>query len=142
MISLSAVVALSVAVGQPPDSGPVAKELTGIVQRLAAAWKGGECDAWGQFIAPEWSVTHINGAVITRDEALKMCRSQETPIAGMTSDELSVRVFGDAAVVTGRTIATTGGATPETITLRFTDVFVRRGGRWQAVASQATRLAP
>jgi hypothetical protein len=27
------------------------------------------------------------------------------------------------------------------VTLRFTDVFVRRDGRWMVVASHATRLA-
>jgi uncharacterized protein DUF4440 len=51
-----------------------------------------------------------------------------------------VRPFGDTAVVTGRTSVRTGGAAPMTVTLRFTDVFVRRSGHWLAVASQATRL--
>jgi hypothetical protein len=43
-------------------------------------------------------------------------------------------------VVTGRTSAKVGGTTPATITLRFTDVFIRRAGKWQVVASHATRL--
>ena len=33
-----------------------------------------------------------------------------------------------------------GGPSPVTIALRFTDVFVRRSGRWLVVASQATRI--
>jgi hypothetical protein len=49
-------------------------------------------------------------------------------------------VFGDAAVVTGRTTVTTGGATPATVRLRFTDVFSRRSGTWLVVASHATQL--
>jgi hypothetical protein len=44
--------------------------------------------------------------------------------------------------VTGRTRATTAGEKPETVTLRFTDVFIRRNGRWQVVASHATRISP
>jgi hypothetical protein len=44
--------------------------------------------------------------------------------------------------IEGSVVTTSGGATPETIRLRFTDVFIRRDGRWQVVASQATRLAP
>jgi ketosteroid isomerase-like protein len=55
-------------------------------------------------------------------------------------DEVVVRVFGEAAVVTGRTVASSGGAKPTTVTLRFTDVFVRRAGHWQVVASHATQL--
>jgi ketosteroid isomerase-like protein len=50
-----------------------------------------------------------------------------------------VRAFGDAAVVTGRTTARAGG---QTLILRFTDVFVRRDGKWLVVASHATRIAP
>jgi ketosteroid isomerase-like protein len=71
-----------------------------------------------------------------------MCRARQPSIESSTIDELSVRSFGDAAVVTGRTIATTGGASPETVRLRFTDVFIRRAGRWQVVASHATGIAP
>ncbi len=68
-----------------------------------------------------------------------MCKAPRSPIETLKVDDLSVRAFGDAAVVTGRTTVTTGGADP-TLTLRFTDVFVRRAGRWQVVASQATRI--
>jgi ketosteroid isomerase-like protein len=129
---------LSFAVPQPPDE--VARELTDIVRQLAVSWKNGDCEAWSKVIAAEWSVTHINGDVITRAQAIEMCRAQATPIASLSSDDISVRAFGDTAVVTGRTTATTGGAQPETVRLRFTDVFIRRDGRWQAVASHATRL--
>jgi hypothetical protein len=44
--------------------------------------------------------------------------------------------------VTGRTLVTTRGVTPQTVRLRFTDVFVRRSGRWLIVASQGTLLQP
>jgi ketosteroid isomerase-like protein len=59
----------------------------------------------------------------------------------MTVDDVAVRVFGDAAVVTGRTVArgNSPGAAP--VELRFTDVFVRQDGRWLAVASQGTPVA-
>jgi ketosteroid isomerase-like protein len=122
------------------DSANVTRELEQIERRLAQTWKTGDCTAWGAMIAPEWSVIHITGAVVTKAEALQMCQNPQAPIDAVTIDDLSVRSFGDAAVVTGRTIATSGGANPETVTLRFTDVFIRRNGHWQVVASQATRL--
>jgi ketosteroid isomerase-like protein len=118
----------------------VTQELEGIEQQLAATWKKGDCSAWGAMLAPEWSVIDITGAVMTRAEALQVCRAPRAPIETVKIDDLSVRMFGEAAVVTGRTTATIGGAKPATLTLRFTDVFIRRAGRWQVVASQATRL--
>jgi ketosteroid isomerase-like protein len=57
-------------------------------------------------------------------------------------DDLLVRTFADFAIVTGRTQARGEYAGQAyDVTLRFTDVFVRRSGQWQAVASQATRIA-
>lgn len=138
---LRVALALTFIAAQAIDSPATTRELTEIVQRLATAWKSGDCDAWSGFVAPEWSVTHVNGAVITKAEAVRMCKAPEAAIETLTSDNMSVRRYGDAAVVTGRTIATTAGANRQTVSLRFTDVFVRRDGRWQAVASQATQIA-
>jgi uncharacterized protein (TIGR02246 family) len=125
--------------GQRPPA-TTERELQQIEQQLAATWKAGDCDAWGAMLAPEWSVTHMTGAVMTRAEALEMCRTSRPPIESLTIDQVSVRPFEDSAVVTGRTSLVTGGASPETFRLRFTDFFVRRGGRWLVVASHATRL--
>ena len=119
----------------------VVQELTRLEQQLAATWKKGDCDGWGAVIAPEWSVIHIDGAIITRADALAMCKAPAAPIETFAIDDLSVRVFGDAAVVTGRTTVTVGGKEPATVRLRFTDVFIRRAGRWRVVSSQATSLA-
>ena len=124
---------------QQPDSATV-RELEATVHQLAAAWKAGDCDGWGARLAPEWSVIHITADIITKSDALKMCREARPPIEEMRVDQLNVRPLGDTAVVTGRTAVTTGGASPATIALRFTDVFERRSGKWLAVASQATRI--
>jgi hypothetical protein len=139
---LELVLALTLLSGQASESRSVAGELEEIERRLATSWKNGDCDAWGAMLAPEWSVIHITGSVMTKPRALEMCRTQKPLLDSLASDELSIRSFGDAAVVTGRTSATTGGDKRETITLRFTDVFIRREGRWQVVASHATRIIP
>jgi hypothetical protein len=74
-----------------------------------------------------------------RLKRFKPAGRRERKIDSLSSDNLVVRAFGDAAVVTGRTTASAGG---QTVILRFTDVFVRRDGRWLAVASQATPIVP
>ncbi len=53
-------------------------------------------------------------------------------------EDLNVRRFGgDTAVVTGVNVLQ--GATPgEIVRVRFTDVFVSRGGAWRAVSAQET----
>jgi ketosteroid isomerase-like protein len=69
-----------------------------------------------------------------------MCKAPTVPVDSIEVDQISVRAYGDAAVVTGRTKVITGGADPGQIMLRFTDVFIRRAGQWRVVASHATRL--
>jgi hypothetical protein len=139
---MTVILVLAFVLDQPAatEMSEITRELTRIEQQLAATWKEGRCSAWGAMLAPEWSVTHITGAVITKAEALDMCKAPTVPIDAFEVDEISVRPFGDAAVVTGRTRVVTGGAAPGRVTLRFTDVFVRRAGQWQVVASHATRL--
>lgn len=130
------------ALGGQVASPAVTQELTQIEQQLIDTYKSGQCDAWAAFLAPEWSVIHITGATINKAEAVATCRKPAAPIESLTSEVMSVHAYGEFAVVTGRTTATASGPKPLTVTLRFTDVFVRRDGRWQVVASQATRMMP
>ena len=116
----------------------VVRQLESIEEQLASTWKNHDCAGWGALVADDWSVIHIDAQVITRDQALEMCRTG--PAVTSSVDQLAVRSYGDTAIVTGRTKATIEGAEPETVTLRFTDVFVRRDGRWIVVASHATRV--
>ena len=57
-------------------------------------------------------------------------------------DDVSVVLFDETAVVRGRTtVSARVNDTPVSARIRFTDVLVRRSGRWQAVASHASTLA-
>ena len=92
-------------------------------------------------LGAEWRVTDPSGRRLTRREVLdETLASDDRRIDSMVVDDLHVQMLSaTAAVVTGRTRAT-GRYRGEsaTATLRFTDVFVFREGRWQAVASQGT----
>lgn len=133
-------VGLVLALYQQIDPPSAVHELEGLEQQLAAKWKAGDCSAWGAMLTPEWSVIHITGAVMAKDEALEQCRAPRPPIERLDIDQLTVRLFDNTAVVTGRTTVAIGGTNPEVLILRFTDVFVRRSGHWLVVASQATRV--
>ena len=57
---------------------------------------------------------------------------------------MKVRVFGNAAVVTGRTTIKGGKYKGKDISgqYRFTDTWVKRNGHWLCVASANTRVTP
>ena len=120
----------------------VAENLRGIQQRLAAAWVEGDRSYIEEILADDWSVIDLTGRVLKKSEVLEEAfGSHDRKILSMHIDDLDVRPFGEWAIVRGKTRAAGEyqGVTAE-VTLRFTDVFVSREGRWQVIASQATLI--
>jgi ketosteroid isomerase-like protein len=118
-------------------------EITELEQKLAAAWVRGDRAFIVGVLAPEWSVTDPSGRVLAKQQVLdETFSSDERQIESMTVDDVKVRIFGAVAVATGRTRAS-GSYKGEraSVELRFTDVLLRRGGRWQFVVSQGTLVA-
>jgi len=128
-------------VRQAPDHVATIVELE---QRLAAAWLKGDRAFIEALLASDWTVTDPSGRTLGRQQVLDQTfLTTDRKIEAMSVDDVKVRVFGDTAVATGRTRATgsyRGNAA--SVVLRFTDVFVRRDGRWQIIVSQGTTVAP
>ena len=117
-------------------------QLENIQQQLVLAWVTRDRAPLERLLAPEWMVTRADGRMSTRDEVLREFDTGDNRLLDGYVDDILVRNLDDFAVVTGRTHARgeyKGQAYD--VTLRFTDVFVRRDGKWQAVASHATRMA-
>ena len=124
------------------EASEVTELLRDIEERLAIAWVKGDRSFIEQILADDWSVTDLTGRVLKKAEVLEEAfGSKDRQIVSMRIDEINVRPFGDWAIVTGRTQAAGKyrGEVAE-VTLRFTDVFAYRNGKWQVVASQATLL--
>jgi ketosteroid isomerase-like protein len=118
-------------------------EITELEQKLAAAWVRGDKAFIVGVLAPEWSVTDPSGRVLAKQQVLdETFSSDERQIESMTIDDVKVRIFGTVAVATGRTRASGSYKGERTsVELRFTDVLLRRDGRWQFVVSQGTLVA-
>jgi len=120
----------------------VVEELSRIEERLAAAWVADDRSFHERVLADDWSVIDGAGRVLTKAEVLaESFGVEDREITLGRIDDLKVRPFENWAVVTGRTHVTGRHRDePFEVTLRFTDVFARRDGDWQVVASQATLL--
>ena len=123
------------------SSTAVAKELREIEDQLAAAWVAGDRSVHERVLAEDWSVIDAQGRIRNKAEVLEeMFRPGERELIGKI-DEVNVRPYGDWAIVTGKTyVAGRYEGNEIEVTLRFMDVFRRREGTWQVVASQATLL--
>jgi hypothetical protein len=114
--------------------------LVQIQQALAKAWVDGDRAAIERIIAPEWRSIGPDGRASDRASVLAdVFEKRVHKIRRVEVDDVRVQVFGDAAVVTGRThgVGEFAGA-PYDVVIRFTDTFVRRKGQWHAVASHSS----
>jgi uncharacterized protein (TIGR02246 family) len=115
------------------------QQLRQLQNDLTTAWAKKDKATIERLLAPEWSLITADGSILTRADAIKFSiDSGEQTISQMTVDQVSVTIYGDAAVVRGRVIGTgatlRGGAW--TAKAKFTDLCIRKSGRWQVVASQ------
>ena len=97
--------------------------------------------ALSRILADDWIGIDFEGTVLNKLQALQGIASDSGSLESTVLRDMKVWVYGDTAVVTG-TDTETGDYHGKDSSGRYmwTDVFVRRGGRWQAVSSQSTRL--
>lgn len=114
--------------------------LAQLQQSLAKAWVSGNRAMIERIIAPEWRSSGPDGRTTDRVRVLAdVFETRVHRIRRVEIDDVRVQVFGDAAVVTGRTHGAGDFAgTPYDVVIRFTDTFVRRNEQWQAVASHSS----
>jgi ketosteroid isomerase-like protein len=95
-----------------------------------------------RYLADDYTSTFPDGAVLDKMGEIESLRSGAIALTQMTPSEMTVRVYGDAAVLTGQSsIKAKVNGEEVSGEYRFTDVWVRRSNQWQAVASQVTRIA-
>ena len=107
----------------------------------AAALTKRDIAGFGSIMAEDAVFTGPDGAFQTKAQLLADVKAGELVIESTNISDLKVRVFGDSAVAT---YATTdkGKYKGRDISgrYRWTDTFVRRGGKWQIVAGQGTPI--
>jgi len=93
--------------------------------------------------ADEFIFTDSAGGVTTKAEDVASLDKPagETRLVAYDLSDVRVTVYGNTAVVTAIGISTYKNKDKESVIRnRFTDVFVRRDGRWQLVAGHSSRI--
>lgn len=98
-----------------------------------------DISALDRIIAEDWVCIDGAGLVITKRQLLERVQSSTAFFDPYKFDEIILRMFKDAGIVTGRLSGTKRG-NDGTFYLeqRYTRVYVRRNDRWQAVATPVT----
>jgi ketosteroid isomerase-like protein len=128
------------------------REIRELEGELSRAVLRGDRAFFERVLAEDFTHTSHSGQFKTRIEWMsenKFESHEGKPEPGKTHydafevDDLAVRIYGETAVVTGRSTprGRTAKGDPIRGRYRFLRVWVKRGGRWQVVAFEGTRIA-
>jgi ketosteroid isomerase-like protein len=86
--------------------------------------------------------THSSARLDTKASLIGNMESGSTVYNSVEPSDVKAQDLGDAVVLTGvARIRVTSGGKPNAFAVRFTDVYANKGGQWQMVTWQSTRLA-
>ncbi|HVH75490.1 MAG TPA: nuclear transport factor 2 family protein [Stellaceae bacterium] len=92
-------------------------------------------------IADDLVYTHSSARLDTKQSLLGAMESGATVYTAVEPSEVKAQDYGAAVILTGRAqISVNSGGRAMSFAVRFTDVWVDKGGAWQMTAWQSTRL--
>ena len=120
----------------------VERDLIKLENDWSTAWQKKDVAFLQKLWADEYLSTDQDGNTFTKAQDLANVSDRGTSTTSFALTDLKVHVYGDTAVVTGlNTIKATFKGKDSSGAYRFTDVFVKRDGRWQVVVTQGSLVA-
>ena len=110
-------------------------------QEMTDAIVKNDTSVFEKYAADNATFTDPGGMLATKAQAVAMFKAGDLKIESSKIDDMKVQMFGKTAIVTYRT-TDKGMYKGRDISgqYRWTDVFVKTGGKWQMVASQGTPI--
>ena len=135
------------AAAQTPAQTKSAAEVTALLHEFMQAAGRGDRVIFDNFFADDVIYTRATGAVITKAdimESLGKSAPASEGKAAYSAEDIAVHEYGNTLIVAFRLVGNTThvDGKVETVQYRNTGTFLRRNGRWQAVAWQATKISP
>ena len=85
--------------------------------------------------------THSTARLDTKQSLIGNMESGSTVYTAVEPSDVKAQDLGDAVVLTGACrISVMSQGRPNSFSVRFTDVYANKGGQWQMVTWQSTRL--
>jgi ketosteroid isomerase-like protein len=111
--------------------------------RLEKVWNdahlNGNAEALDAIWADDLTVTVPKMKMLTKADALAFARSGKMKFQRYETTDLQTRIYGDAAIVSGRLLRTrTINDKEVSDDWRFTKVYIRSSGKWRVVSWQAS----
>ncbi len=93
-------------------------------------------------LSDELVYTHSSARIDTKESLIGAMQSGATVYNAVVPSDVKAQDCGDAVVLTGvARIGVNSGGNAMNFSVRFTDVYANKGGKWQMVTWQSTRLS-
>jgi ketosteroid isomerase-like protein len=123
------------------------RELTAMLNQFMRDASNNNASGFERFFADNVIYTGSNGQVHTKTEMMRSLSAAKPASATeekqtYSAEDIVVHDFGDTAIVAFQLVARTQHADGKTEIARYRDTgtFLRRNGRWQVIAWQATKM--
>jgi ketosteroid isomerase-like protein len=94
-----------------------------------------------ELISDDLIYTHSSARLDTKKSLIGNMESGSTVYTSVVPSDVKAQDLGDTVVLTGSCrISVNAGGRPNSFGVRFTDVYAKKGARWQMVTWQSTRL--
>lgn len=134
--------AASPAFGQAEKNEDAERALTKLGNDTAVAYTKADTAFFDRVLADEWTIIDPMGEVSNKERQIRELKDGTFVVKSMDNKELKVRIYGDAAVVTGCSeVKAKYKGNDFSSTDRWTDVYVKRDGKWRCVSTQVTGIS-
>jgi ketosteroid isomerase-like protein len=126
---------------KPGKQGGAEQAVMSIEKEMLDALLKGDASANERYLADTYIFTGPDGEMSSKAQSVADLKSGDLKFQSATFDDAKVSVYGDTAIVTYGSIdkGTYKGKDISGKT-RWTDVFVKKNGKWQIVASHGSRI--
>lgn len=109
-------------------------------QRMTAMSQG-DVGTLNALIADELVYTHSSARLDTKKSLIENMQTGKTVYTAVVPSDVRAQDYGDTVVLTGvARISVNSGGNAMNFGVRFTDIWANKGGNWQMVAWQSTKL--
>ena len=123
------------------DSTRDENEIRRVEAELCKAFEVGDAQTLRKDLDTTFTLTNSRGEVSDFKQNIEEVAAREPSYEVFRNHDQNVRLYGDAAIVTGiTTVKGHSKAEPFAADFQFTDTYVRRNGHWLLAASHASRL--
>jgi ketosteroid isomerase-like protein len=138
LVALVSLFPLAICAGETEDRA----ELKTTEERMSALLARNDIDALLLHLSPDWKLVVSDGTLLTREQLSGIMKSGKLQFTADSVEEMDIRLYTDVAVVVGITRSKGSWEGNEFSGRdRFTDVFIRKEGKWLCVSSHSSELA-